>query len=54
VLKDEVIAFSGIVRQGADMKAHPLYTCCVRFGAQVVEEITDQTTTLIAVKALTE
>jgi NAD-dependent DNA ligase len=54
VLEDEVIVFSGVVRQGTDMTINPLYQCCIRFGATVQEEITDQTTTLIAGKAQTE
>jgi len=54
VLADEVIVFSGIIRLNSDPKLNPLYQCCVRYGARVDENISEQTTTLIAVKAQTD
>lgn len=54
VLKDEVIALSGIIQLGADKTKSIVYRLCIQFGATVVDDVTDDTTVLIAARPSTE
>lgn len=54
VLKDEIIALSGIVPIGFPKNRSLIYRLCEQFGAKVVDAIDDEVTVLIAANASTE
>lgn len=54
VLQNEVIALSGLIPVGTDKTRSIVYRLCVQFGATVTDDLTDETTVLIAARPSTE
>lgn len=54
MLKDEVVVFSGIIPLGVDPIKTDAYQLCTQFGAKVEENITKDTTVVIAARSGTE
>ncbi|PIO58275.1 BRCA1 protein, partial [Teladorsagia circumcincta] len=50
VLRDLVIVLSGVVPLGMKIEHSEAYRLCVQFGATVADQVTEQTTHLIAVR----
>ncbi|KAE9556267.1 hypothetical protein FO519_000450 [Halicephalobus sp. NKZ332] len=54
VLQNEVIALSGLIPMGTDKTRSIVYRLCIQFGATVTDDLTDETTVLIAARPSTE